>query len=195
MSSRTLRPGGRAARVQAAVHQATRELLDAHGRAGLTVPMIAAQAGVTPSTIYRRWGDLGELLADVSTECMRPDGEPADTGSVAGDLAAWGEQYREEMSTEVGRAMLRDVLQSCGNWGPGVGRSPCMSFTADQIGIIVARGVARGERVPSVDAVLDTLVAPIIYRLLMDAVPPTPQQVARWVQACMQGATKQARAA
>ena len=50
----TPRPGGRSARVQAAVHQATRELIEQHGRAALTVPLIAARAGVTPSTIYRR---------------------------------------------------------------------------------------------------------------------------------------------
>src|ERR1700754_3414092 len=88
------RPGGRSARVQAAVHQATTELLAEHGRAALTVPLIAARAGVTPSTIYRRWGELADLLADVAVEHLRPDGDPADTGSVAGDLAAWVEQYR-----------------------------------------------------------------------------------------------------
>ena len=66
------RPGGRSARVQAAVHQATIELMALHGRAVLTVPLIAARAGVTPSTIYRRWGDLADLLADVAVERMRP---------------------------------------------------------------------------------------------------------------------------
>src|SRR3954467_3703233 len=104
------RPGGRSARVQAAVHQATIELMALHGRAELTVPLIAARAGVTPSTIYRRWGDLGELLADVAVECLRPDGEPLDTGSVAGDLHAWAEQYADEMSSPVGLSMLRDVV-------------------------------------------------------------------------------------
>ena len=49
----TPRPGGRSARVQAAVHAATADLIAAHGRAALTVPLIAARAGVTPSTIYR----------------------------------------------------------------------------------------------------------------------------------------------
>ena len=56
------RPGGRSARVQAAVHGATSALIAEHGRAAVTVPMIAARAGVTPSTIYRRWGELADLL-------------------------------------------------------------------------------------------------------------------------------------
>ena len=58
------RPGGRAARVQAAVHQATHALIEEVGRAELTVPLIAARAGLTPSTIYRRGGDLADLLAE-----------------------------------------------------------------------------------------------------------------------------------
>jgi len=81
-----LRPGGRSARVQESVHSAVRELLETHERSSVTVPMIAARAGVTPSTIYRRWGDLSVLLADVALARMRPDSEPANTGSLRGDL-------------------------------------------------------------------------------------------------------------
>lgn len=181
------RPGGRSARVQAAVHQATHELIDLHGRAALTVPLIAARAGVTPSTVYRRWGDLAELLADVSVERMRPDGEPADTGSVRGDLSAWAEQFHEEMSSEVGLAMLKDVL-STGTVGEGTGACQCAQFTAAQIEVIVRRGIARGDAVPAVDAVMDGLVAPIIYRALWGPVPATLALVGRWVDGCMKAA-------
>ena len=52
------RPGGRSARVQATVHQAVQLLLARMPREALTFPLIAAEAGVTPSTLYRRWGDL-----------------------------------------------------------------------------------------------------------------------------------------
>ena len=62
------RPGGRSARVQASVHQAVRDLLATSDRDGITVPAIAERAGVTPSTIYRRWGGLPELMADVAAE-------------------------------------------------------------------------------------------------------------------------------
>jgi AcrR family transcriptional regulator len=185
------RPGGRSARVQAAVHQATSELLALHGRAALTVPLIAARAGVTPSTVYRRWGDLADLLADVAMERMRPEGDPADTGSVAGDLQAWVEQYRDEMSSEVGMGLMRDVLSARG--GPvSEGRLPvpcqCAAFTAAQIATIVARGVARGEAVPEVDAVMDTVIAPIIYRSLFGAEPITARHARDLLAACLKGA-------
>ena len=178
-----LRPGGRSARVQAAVHEATHELIARHGRDALTVPLIAARAGVTPSTIYRRWGDLAELLADVSLARMRPEGEPAETGSFRGDLLAWAEQFHEEMSSDVGRALLQDVLASAGR-GEGMGACQCAQFTAGVVSVLVARGTARGEPVPTVEDVMDRLVAPIVYRLLFGMIPASATQVAGWAQAC-----------
>ncbi len=188
MNVRSLpRPGGRSARVQAAVHQATRELLDLRGRAALTVPLIAARADVTPSTIYRRWGDLNELLADVALERLRPDSPPADTGSVEGDLRAWAEQYFEEMSS-IGMAMMRDVL-SARMGTEALPGCPCAEITASQIAVIVERGMANGRAVPTVDAVMDGVVAPIVYRLLFGPTPATLAMVGEWVGACMAQAT------
>ena len=187
------RPGGRSARVQAAVHQATMELMDLHGRAALTVPLIAARAGVTPSTIYRRWGDLADLLADVAVERLRPEGDPIDTGSVAGDLQAWVEQYRDEMSSDVGLGLMLDALSAKGGT-LAEGRIPapcqCAAFTASQVATIVARGVERGEPVPEVDAVMDTVVSPIIYRSLFGAQPIAPEHARALVAACLKTARK-----
>lgn len=187
------RPGGRSARVQAAVHEATLELMAQHGRAALTVPLIAARAGVTPSTIYRRWGELADLLADVAVERLRPDGDPADTGSVAGDLQAWVEQYRDEMSSAVGLGIMLDVLSAKGG-SLAEGRPPvpcqCAAFTASQVAVIVARGVARGEAVPEVDAVMDTVVSPIVYRSLFGASPMPAEHAQALVAACLATARK-----
>jgi AcrR family transcriptional regulator len=188
------RPGGRSARVQAAVHQATLDLMAELGRDGLTVPLIAARAGVTPSTIYRRWGELADLLADVAVERLRPDGDPADTGNVAADLQAWVEQYRDEMSSEVGLGMMLDVLSA--RRGPvAAGRPPvpsqCAAFTASQIEIIIARGIARGEAVPLVDAVMDTVASPIVYRALFSTSPMTTEHAQALLDACMKTARKQ----
>ena len=184
-----LRPGGRSARVQAAVHRATNELAEEIGRAQLTVPLIAARAGVTPSTIYRRWGDLAELLADVALDRFRADTEPLDTGSVEGDLQAWAEQYLEEMSSEVGQTMVRDILA-----GRSDGAMPvpcqCAAYTASQIELILARGLGRGEAVPTVDALMDGVVAPIIYRSLFGPAKATHALVRALVSGCMAGAGK-----
>lgn len=179
-----IRPGGRSARVQEAVHAATRELIDLHGREALTVPLIAARAGVTPSTVYRRWGDLADLLADVSVQRLQPDSEPADTGTLRGDLRAWAEQFHEEMSSEVGLGMLRDVI-STGQFGDGTGACQCARFTTSQVELMLERARGRGEAVPTADAVMDGFVAPLIYRLLFGPSPAGAAQARRWIEACM----------
>jgi AcrR family transcriptional regulator len=133
-------------------------------REELTVPQIAAEASVTPSTIYRRWGDLGSLLADVAVARLRPITDPEDTGATASDLQAFIEQFVEEMSSPVGRALIRDVLSPSEETYP----SRCAGFTRGHLATLAERAKARGETPFDVDDVMDHVVAPIIYRILFD---------------------------
>jgi AcrR family transcriptional regulator len=157
-----VRVGGRSARIQSAVHDAVRRLSAETDRDELTVPQIAAEAGVTPSTIYRRWGDLAALLADVAVERLRPIADPEDTGAMTSDLRAFIEQFMEEMSSPVGRALVRDVFSPSGETYP----VQCGGFTREHLTTIVSRAKARGEAAFDIDEVIDHVVAPIIYHIL-----------------------------
>ncbi|MFD5512618.1 TetR/AcrR family transcriptional regulator [Streptomyces sp. NPDC127051] len=164
MSRKTsVRPGGRSARVQASVHAAVRELEAEVGRQALTVPLVAARAGVTPSTIYRRWGDLQELMSDVAVERLRPETAPEDTGSLRSDLEAWAEQFLEEMAAPTGRAYTRDALLGDPD---GTNAGQCSAYAAEQIEVILGRAAGRKENAPDVETVLDRVVAPMMYRIL-----------------------------
>ncbi|WP_285493687.1 TetR/AcrR family transcriptional regulator [Actinomadura sp. NBRC 104425] len=164
MSPRPMvRPGGRSARVQESVHAAVRELLEEVGRDALTVPMVAARAGVTPSTIYRRWGTLQELLSDMAVERLRPETEPADLGSLRADLDAWAEQFLDEMASPSGRAYIRDALIGDPD---GTNAGQCSAYAAKQIDTLLARAAQRGEPAPETEVVIDRVVAPIMYRIL-----------------------------
>lgn len=162
------RPGGRSARVQATVHQAVQQLLARMPREALSFPLIAAEAGVTPSTLYRRWGDMQQLLADVALQNIRPTSPPADTGSLRGDLLAWTEQYLEEMGSPLGRTMLRDMLVSSQD---DKVTSCCADIIREQFQTLCTRATARGESTPEVEVLLDQLVAPIVYRILYGLQP------------------------
>jgi AcrR family transcriptional regulator len=157
-----VRVGGRSARIQGAVHEAVRRLGTETNRDELTVPQIAAVAGVTPSTIYRRWGDLSALLADVAVERLRPICDPEDTGAMTSDLRVFIEQFMEELSSPVGRALIRDVFSTSGETYP----IQCSGFTHEHLATIVARAKARGETPFDIDEVIDHVVAPIIYHIL-----------------------------
>ena len=163
-----IRIGGRSARIQNAVHQAVKKLGAKTSRDDLTVQQIAAEAGVTPSTIYRRWGDLPSLLADVAVERLRPISDPEDTGAVASDLRLFVEQFMEEMSSDVGRALIRDVFAA--------GETPadqCAHFTHGHLTTIAERAKARGETAFDVNEVVDHVVAPIIYHILFGTKQPS----------------------
>ncbi|GAA2331748.1 TetR/AcrR family transcriptional regulator [Streptomyces kunmingensis] len=158
-----VRPGGRSARVQESVHTAVRELASEVGRDALTVPMVAQRAGVTPSTIYRRWGDLQELLSDVAVERLRPDTAPRVHGDMSADLTAWAEQFLDEMASPAGRAYIRDALLGDPDGGNA---GQCSAYAADQIGLVLTRATEHGDETPDVETVMDRVVAPIMYRIL-----------------------------
>src|SRR5579871_3663027 len=163
MAREMVRQGGRSARIQEAVHAATQALLDEVGRSGINVPMIAERAGVTPSTVYRRWGDLTQLLADAAAERLRPVGDPDDTGTLSGDLHAFVMQYAEEMASPVGRALLRDVVSETDS---DAAAAQCCAYTTHHLQTLNSRALERGEAGFSVEEAIDVLIAPICYRIL-----------------------------
>jgi len=84
----TKRPGGRSARVRAAVRQATLDELVAHGYAGLTIDNVAQRSGVHKTTVYRRWGSPAGLVADALELAAEEAWPLPDTGDLTADLRA-----------------------------------------------------------------------------------------------------------
>ena len=84
----TSRPGGRTAAVRDAVLAATADMLIESGLDGVELTAVAARAGVGKSTVYRRWGTVPALVADLLTDMAQTSLPRADTGSLRGDLSA-----------------------------------------------------------------------------------------------------------
>jgi AcrR family transcriptional regulator len=174
MAREMVRQGGRSARIQESVHRATQALLNEVGRGEINVPMIAERAGVTPSTVYRRWGDLTQLLADTAAERLRPVADPDDTGSLSSDLRAFVLQYAEEMASPVGRALLHDVLAETDS---DLAAVRCCAYTTQHLQTVNARALKRGEAGFSVEEAIDVLIAPICYRILFSNGETSPDYV------------------
>ncbi|MCM2131932.1 TetR/AcrR family transcriptional regulator [Larsenimonas rhizosphaerae] len=173
-----VRPGGRSARVQQAVHDAVRQLADEVERDQLTIPLIAERAGVTPSTVYRRWGSLKELMAHVAAERLKPEAEPQDTGSLAGDLLAWAGEFMEDMVSLPGQQVLADALGST----DAALKGRCRQWQCDQVSLFLARAHARGEIVScDIDTLLDLIMGPLTYRL--SYAPDTVSE--SWLRRCI----------
>src|SRR5437764_14983756 len=77
----------RSAEADDAIRRATLELLAEVGYAGLTMSGVAATAGVSTATLYRRWRSKVELVVGV-LQAKSEERPVPDTGTLDGDCRA-----------------------------------------------------------------------------------------------------------
>ncbi|MEV5980025.1 TetR/AcrR family transcriptional regulator [Streptomyces sp. NPDC052114] len=177
---RTRRPGGRSARVGAAVHQAVTDLVGERGYGGFTVSEVAARAGVADTTVYRRWGSLEELLTDVTLTRLNARSPMPDTGDLVGDLRTYAAAVAREITGPDGLAVLRLAVALSGSGSGPEGlrlRDGFLAERARQMESMLDRARERGEPAPDALAVLDHVMAPMYIRVLFGAGPLTPEYV------------------
>ncbi|WP_413600532.1 TetR/AcrR family transcriptional regulator [Curtobacterium sp. Curtsp57] len=174
----TTRPGGRSSRVLSAVYSAVGALVG-EGAERITFPVIAERAGVNPTTLYRRWGDVDELLEEVAVAALTRDGdELPDTGTLAGDLTEWAlivtrDITRPERARYL-RAMVaarQDVVAHC----------EVTDTRLEQASALIRRADDRDEAVPTAEQVLDHVIAPLYYRVAF-ALPVDEERPRRLVR-------------
>ncbi|MFU8851934.1 TetR/AcrR family transcriptional regulator [Micromonospora sp. SL1-18] len=162
------RPGGRSARVRAAVLTAARGLL-VDGYAELTVDRIAQAAGVNKTSIYRRWTDLEGVLGDLLSEYASEVVPIPDTGNLDTDLEELALLIRRGMTGEPGE--LVTALAAAAPRNPRAAQI-VRGFFAERFGLataVIDHAVARGELPQDTDAraAIEVLGAPFFLRLLV----------------------------
>ncbi|MFC9896668.1 TetR/AcrR family transcriptional regulator C-terminal ligand-binding domain-containing protein [Nocardia sp. NPDC127579] len=170
----SIRPGGRTARVREAVLRTAGDLLAERGFAHLDLAEVAARAEVGKTTVYRRWGTVPGLVADLLADMAEQSVSRADTGSLLGDLTANARLVAETLTDPRQGRLFRAVIAAatCDDTAAAALRrfydirltewSPC-----------VDAAIARGEAPPGTDprAVLTAVSAPLYYRLLATGDP------------------------
>ncbi|MFE6891131.1 TetR/AcrR family transcriptional regulator [Streptomyces sp. NPDC057694] len=175
---RSRRPGGRSARVGAAVHQAVTDLVGERGYSGFTVSEVAARAGVADTTVYRRWGSLEELLADVTLTRLNTRSPMPDTGSLAGDLHTYAAQVAREITGPDGLTVLRLTVALSGTGEQGLrARDDFLADRARRLQSMLDRARDRGEQPLDALTFLDHVMAPMYIRVLFDVGPLTAEYV------------------
>jgi len=139
-----------------AILDAALELWMERGYHSVSIDAVAARAGVSKPTIYRRWPNRQQLLVAVSQRFV-PPGEVADLGSFRDEVAA----FLRERADLYGNAGIRRILASAVAASsededfhraiqPFLDRFPAGMRT------IVQRGIARGDVRADVDIELLT---------------------------------------
>jgi AcrR family transcriptional regulator len=160
--------------------EADRAILDAaieeygeHGLGGLTVDAVAARAGVSKATVYRRYPSKADLII-AAAQAACDDATQTFTGELRHDLRSVVEHLQDFMTdARVGRAarMLitdapRDAqLQRLHRDFIRQRRKRTIAMLRDA----VARGDLRGDLDCAIAA--DQLVGPLFYRFLVTGEP------------------------
>ncbi|MEW1657619.1 MULTISPECIES: TetR/AcrR family transcriptional regulator [unclassified Streptomyces] len=170
------RPGGRTARIRRQVLDAVLAELGEHGYDGLTTDVVAARAGVHRTTVYRRWGDVGGLLADVLDAASDDDWQPPDTGSLEDDLTGLNQEIYSALTAQppVVAALIAASFRS---EKAAEAQQRLWDDRYARCEIVVSRAVRRGELPPHTDArrLLIAATAPLYHQLLLLRTPHDPQ--------------------
>ncbi|MFI5705043.1 TetR/AcrR family transcriptional regulator [Streptomyces xanthochromogenes] len=174
MEPGTVRPGGRTARVRAAVLRAAGDALVEHGFDRLDLADVARRAEVGKTTVYRRWSTTTGLVADLLDDMAEQSSPRTDTGSLDGDLRANARLVVGTLTDPRQGALFKAVIAAatCDDRAAGALRR----FYATRIeewAPCVTRAAERGEVPSGTDAreVIRAVSAPLYYRFLVTGDP------------------------
>ena len=187
---RRRRPGGRTARVRAAVIAATLAELAESGYSSLSLERVAQRAGVHKTTLYRRWGTREDLVLEAMLEQVALHVSVPDTGSLRTDLLELALTAADNSSSPEVAAMARAVVAEA----PHDGRLAAANrrFWAERLAldaVIVERAIERGEVAAGIEPrrVIESVIGPIHLRLLLTGEPVDREFVSGIVDTVIDG--------
>jgi AcrR family transcriptional regulator len=174
----------RSSEADAAILAATLELAGEVGIGGMSMDDVAQRAKVSKTTIYRRWSSKEELVLEALRSGMSPF-DDVDTGTMRGDL----DVYLGELANRMGQGPISDILPhlievSCHDEKIRSSLDDYVRHRRMPLRTILARGRERGELSADadLDVLLDTLIAPFIYRRLLSQDPIDGEFVRRLIR-------------
>ena len=171
----------RVAATRRRVHAATLDLIAESGVAAATVDRIAQRAGVSRSTVYRRWPTLAQLYYDAFAQVARRVHEPV-RGETERELLRYLQDYAERLNDRRYCSVLVALLDA--SWRDhelAALRSSVFDERSSRAMAILEAGRAAGrirDDVPLKDA-LEAVVAPFLYRRLVEQQPIARRDVRR----------------
>ncbi|RBQ17748.1 TetR family transcriptional regulator [Spongiactinospora rosea] len=170
----TVRPGGRTARVRAAVLRAAGDVLAERGFAHMDLADIAQRAGVGKTTVYRRWGTVTALMTDLLTEMVESSLPRTHTGSLLDDLTAHARLVYTTL-TDPRQGPLFKAVIAAATYDERTAAALRRFYDAriTEWAPCVREAAARGEVPEDTDPreVIRAVSAPLYYRLLASGDP------------------------
>lgn len=175
--------------VEQAVLEATLRLLATRDYGEISIETLAERAGVSRTTIYRRWPSKAAVVVAAVSSLYLDRVEVPDTGSLSQDLVTLLTETYRVLGDGDGRVLEKLVRQ--------VGQNPELTELVRSIlyarrrmyATILNRAIARGEMPPEADTelLLDLLLGPLWYRLMVSGAPITPGDARSVVELVLTG--------
>jgi AcrR family transcriptional regulator len=170
---------GRSEEARIAVLEAVDDLLVERGFAGVTIEGIAARAGVAKQTVYRWWDSKTAILFDALTEDAEGYFTSPDTGDLGRDLRERLRELAAFLSATDAGAVYR-ALAGQAQHDPAVAARLDAEFTArqrdrDREPFLRARARGQFSEGADLDSVVDQLVGPVYYRVLITGQDVSPR--------------------
>ncbi|WP_113703230.1 TetR/AcrR family transcriptional regulator [Nonomuraea lactucae] len=151
----TARPAGRprSEKAEKAIIDATLDLIaEGMGVAELSIEAIASRAGVGKTTIYRRWSNKEDLVADALATLKAPL-PPLGGVSVRDDLIILLNAMREDAADARNRCVMNVAMNDADRYPRLLERFLKVAVEPRRQAVrdVIARGVATGELRPEVD--------------------------------------------
>jgi len=152
-----------------AILEAFRELLLEDGFARLRLEHVAARAGASKATIYRRWRSKEDLAVELLHELATPFVAIPDAGDTRAELVTVTQSCIARLTESDFGPVLRAML--CEAADPTVGdrfRAVVIQARRDEVQTVIERGIARGDLPASMEPEIATelLIGPIYFRLV-----------------------------
>ncbi|OBF14769.1 TetR/AcrR family transcriptional regulator [Mycobacterium sp. ACS4331] len=167
-------------RIDAAILEATAELVVEIGYSNLTMAAIAERAGTTKTALYRRWSSKVELVHE-ATFPAAPTALEASIGDIAADVRAMIAVARDVYTTPVVRAALPGLIADMvADERLNARIRDRFTETFSAVRQRVLEGITRGEVHPDIDPdrLIEVIGGATMLRLLFDPARPLDED---WV--------------
>jgi hypothetical protein len=153
----TGRPGWR---IHGSVRTESKPIVQAHESVAAWVVRLIV--GASDETVQRRWATVPVVIDDIVQSGPARTSPLPDTGSLRGDVASYAAGVADTLAGPLGVLVLRAAMSNVRGAGP----SSLLLERKPQLQQMLDRARTRGEHPPTVDELLELVIAPLYFQAL-----------------------------
>jgi AcrR family transcriptional regulator len=176
------RPRGRSTRVKNAVFDAVEALLNERQGEIPSMLEIAERSAVNKTSLYRRWGDIRNLMADVAIERLMREEPIPTSGSVHDNLVTWAMSIARALGNQHSLSLMRVMTMTpqALTEERDIMKTP-IGRRLEELNQMLDAGRRRGEAVPSAELIVEIVLAPLYMQALFTGSVQTVESTTRRV--------------